>query len=342
MPRAEYQLSEEQPPSSRVARIETLLRRVPWLISTISFAVGWLGFVMVKRGESVARVIALIALAGWVWLLVEPLVRRYLERRKEGVGKFVANFLSQSIQQEMLFFCLPFLIGATQKDVGQIVFTASVAIAALLGTIDPLYAKYIGSRAAARLLFHGYCSLITAIVVLPMVVHLSLERALPLAILGVTAWMLLTLPLSLRSLNTSRQKVIWIASMLFAPLLLWGLRSQVPAAGLVVTEGLVTQTIDGLTPGTAIRRLTQEELSNGVVAFVAIRAPRGVAQSVLFEWRHGDQSERIVAEIHGGNASGWRTYARKQSFPAESRGRWTVDVLSPQRQLLKRLWFVVD
>jgi hypothetical protein len=148
--------------------------------------------------------------------------------------------------------------------------------------------------------------------------------------------------MSLASLTTSRQKAAWIASLLLAPLLLWALRSQVPAAGVVVTEGIVTQALDGLTPGAPIHKLTQQELSDGVVAFVAIRAPMGVAQSIIFEWRYGDESEQIVAAIHGGNASGWRTYARKQLFPADSRGRWTVDILTPQRQLLKRMWFVVE
>jgi hypothetical protein len=340
--RFERQHTHSAPPFSRIAQLESLLRRVPWLITTISFATGWLGFVMVKRGEGFAYTIALVATAGWVWLLIEPLVRRYLERRKQGVGKLVANFLSQSIQQEMLFFCLPFFVGATQRDVGQIVFTVSVAIAALLGTIDPLYEKVIGKRAAARLMFHGYCSLITAVVVLPMVVHLSLEAALPLAILGVTAWLVLTLPMSLASLHTSRQKFVWIASMLISPLLLWALRSQIPPAGIVVTEGIVTQTLSGLTPGPSVHKLTHQDLGAGVVAFVAIRAPMGVAQSIIFEWRYGDESERIVAAIHGGNTSGWRTYARKESFPADSRGRWTVDILTPQGQLLKRMWFVVE
>ena len=27
--------------------------------------------------------------------------------------------------------------------------------------------------------------------------------------------------------------------------------------------------------------------------------------------------ERITAEIHGGNDSGWRTYSRKESFPGQ-------------------------
>jgi hypothetical protein len=329
-------------PKSRMARVESFLRRFPWLIPSISFAAGWAGVVLVQRGDDFARSIALIALIGWLWLLIEPLVRRYLERRKEGVGNFVVNFLSQSMQQEMLFFCLPLMIGATQRDAGQIIFTIIAGSAALLTTVDPVYERFIATRAATRLMFHAYCSLIAAVVVLPMVVQFPLERALPLALIGVSAWLLLTLPMSLKSLIAPRQKAIWIMCVLWVPLLLWVLRSHVPAAGLVVTEGVITQSINELTPGVAVERVTSAELENGVIAFVAIRAPMGVAQSVVFEWRHGSESERIVAEIHGGNESGWRTFARKQSFPVNSRGKWTVDVLTPQRQLLKRLSFVVQ
>lgn len=297
---------------------------------------------MVQRGASFARTIALIALIGWVWLLIEPFVRRYLERRKEGVGKFIANFLTQSMQQEMLFFCLPLVIGATQKDVGQIAFTVLAAIAALLSTLDHIYERYIATRAATRLMFHAYCSLIAAIVVLPMVVRLPFERTFPIAIIGVSAWLLLTLPMSLMSLPNARHKSSWMLTSLSAPLLLWILRSHVPAAGLVVTQAIITQTLTELTPGAAIARLTSAQLGQGVVAFVAIRAPMGVAQNVIFEWQHGTESERIVAEIHGGNESGYRTFARKQSFPENSRGKWTVDILSPQRQLLKKLSFEVE
>jgi len=48
--------------------------------------------------EGAARWIALIALLGWPWMLAEPFVRRFLERRKRGVGKFFANMVSQWLQ----------------------------------------------------------------------------------------------------------------------------------------------------------------------------------------------------------------------------------------------------
>jgi hypothetical protein len=336
--------SETEGDASRrttLARVATFLERVPWLVPLISFASGVLGFAMVKRGADLARIIAIVALAGWLWLLIEPLVRRHLERRRSGIGKFVANFLTQSLQQEMLFFALPFLFGAMQRDVGQIAFVSIAAGAATLTALDPLYERWIAGRAATRLLFHAYCSLIAAVVVVPMVVHLSLERALPFALVCVGVWLLLTAPMSLRSLRSVRVKAIWLACSLLAPFLLWSLRAHIPPAGLAVTQAVITQSLDELTPGAPVRALTASELSAGVVAFVAIRAPSGVAQSIVFTWRYRGESERIIAEILGGNDSGYRTYSRKEKFPEDSRGRWTVDVETPQGQLLKRMQFTV-
>jgi len=205
-----------------------------------------------------------------------------------------------------------------------------------------VYERFVATRAARRLLFHAYCSWIAALVVLPMVLLLPLERALPISLVAVTIWLVLTLPLSLYSLRRRRAKAAWIAGVVFVPLLLWELRAQVPAAGLAVTEARITQTVDALVPGEPVRVLTQADLQRGVVAFAAIRAPAGLAQEVIFEWRHNGERERIVAVIQGGKADGFRVYSRKRAFPADPVGAWTVDVLTPQGQLLERLRFVVE
>jgi len=327
----------------RVRRIARIGTRFPWLLPLTSFLAGWIGFVMVQRGANVARVIALLALLGWPWLLIEPLVRRAIEKRKPRLGNFVVNFVSQSLQQELLFFSLPFLIGATQMDAGQIAFTGLAASAALISTIDPIYERYVATRAARRLLFHAYCSWLTALVVLPMVLLLPLERALPISLVGVVVWLVLTLPLSLYSLRSRKLKFAWVIGVLLVPPLLWVVRGQVPAAGLAVTEARVTQSIDELIPGAPVRILARDDLARGVIAFAAIRAPAGLAQTVIFQWQHNGESENIAEEIHGGNASGFRIYSRKRTFPQDAAGAWTVDVVTPQGQLLKRLkFFVVD
>ena len=327
---------------SLLRRIIGVLHRVPWLLPAVSFAAGWLGFLLVQRGQELARIVALLALLGWFWLLLEPWVRRRLERRRNGVGNFVVNFVTQSLQQELLFFSLPFLIGSTQRDFGQIAFTTLVAVAALVSTIDPIYERFIATRAARRMSFHAFCSWIAALVVLPMVLLVPVERALPISLLAVGGWLLLTSPLSLYSLPSWRNKLVWMIGMIGVPVLFWGLRGQVPAAGLAVTDARMTQTIDGLSPGEPVRRVGRAELERGMVAFAAIRAPTGLAQQVVFEWRHNGERERIPVEIHGGKADGFRAYSRKHIFPQDSAGVWTVDVLTPQAQLLERLRFVVE
>jgi hypothetical protein len=323
-------------------RIVGMLHRVPWLLPGLSFAAGWLGFLLVQRGQELARIVALLALLGWFWLLLEPWVRRRLERRRERVGNFVVNFVTQSLQQELLFFSLPFLIGSTQRDFGQIAFTTLVAAAALVTTIDPVYERVIATRAARRMSFHAFCSWIAALVVLPMVLLVPVERALPISLLAVGGWLLLTLPLSLYSLPRWRNKIVWMVGMIGVPILFWELRGQVPAAGLAVTDARMTQTIDGLAPGEPVRRVSRADLEHGMVAFAAIRAPTGLAQQIVFEWRHNGEREQIPVEIHGGNADGFRAYSRKQSFPQDPSGVWIVDVLTPQAQLLERLRFVVE
>jgi len=190
-------------------------------------------------------------------------------------------------------------------------------------------------------MFHAYCSWIAALIVLPIVVRLPLERALPVSLAAVGASLVLTLPLSLASMRTWRQRTIWLMALALSPLLLWSLRSHVPPAGLAVTGARITQSIDELTPGPPVQTLSRAQLAQGVIAFVAIRAPAGLSQSVVFEWRHAGESERIPAEIHGGSQSGFRTYSRKQVFPSNAAGQWVVDIRTPQGQLLKRMRFSV-
>lgn len=327
----------------RLERWREWLQRWPWLLPALSFAAGWISFALVQRGHELARWIALLAVFGWPWLLLEPLVRKGLLRRAGGrVSSLIINFITQSLQQELLFFSLPLLIGAAQPQIGQIAFVVLATGAALLSTIDPLYERFVAARPATSLLFHAYCSWIAALTLLPIVLHLPLERALPLSLGVVGIWLILALPRLLSSLGARRERIAWLLLLALLPLIPWTLRGQIPAAGLSVGEGRITQVLNGLEPGQAVSRLRAEDLRQGVVAFVAIRAPMGVAQSIVFEWRHGADSERISSKIHGGSKAGWRTYSRKQVFPHDASGRWEVRVQTPQGQLLRRLYFDVE
>jgi hypothetical protein len=62
------------------------LQRWSWLLPAISFAVGWLGFVLIQRGEAMARAVAAMALIGWIWLAAENFLGTWVVRWSGGRG----------------------------------------------------------------------------------------------------------------------------------------------------------------------------------------------------------------------------------------------------------------
>ena len=310
----------------------------------ISFAAGWLGFLLIQRGEAMARAVAAMALIGWIWLLAENFLGTWLVRWSRGrLSAKLLGFVTQSLQQEILFFALPFLIGATQRDAGQILFTSLVAAAALVSTIDKIYFPHIAARPGVSIAFHAFCTFIASLVVLPIAAAMPLERALPVAVLISGSWILLGLPRWLADTRGRRFRPLVLGALATVLVLLWQFRSHVPPAGLSLKDSRVTQSLEGLQPGPAITLIDANRLrANGAIAFVAIRAPSGLSQSVIFEWWHrGERLDQVPAKIKGGGERGWRTFTRKQNFPDDPRGRWRVDVLTPQGQLICRLVFTV-
>lgn len=320
------------------------LDRFPWLLPLASFAIGWLSFFLFQRGENLARVIAVIALVGWPWLLAENLLGRWVVARSKGrLSIGAVRFVTQQIQQEILFFALPFLFGATLLVPGQILFMALAVSVALILTLDPIYLHRIAPHAGLSSALNAYCTLIAALVVLPVALHIPLDQALPMA-LGITAISLLaSLPRMLMAVSTWRWRGIGCLALLVAFGLLWLLRGWIPPAGLWVRDARITHEVVELDPGAPIKQIEAASLhARGAVAFVSVRAPTGLSQAVVFEWRHrGKLIDPIPAEISGGREEGFRTYSRKQNFPEDSRGPWRVDLVTPDKQLIARLRFEV-
>ncbi|MCC2656246.1 MAG: hypothetical protein K0Q76_1354 [Panacagrimonas sp.] len=324
---------------------QRFLDRVPWLLPTASFSIGWLSFFLFQRGEDLARGIALIALLGWPWLLAENLLGRWVVSRSNGrLSIGAVRFVTQQIQQEILFFALPFLFGAMVLEPGQMLFVSGAVLVAILVSIDPVYLNRIAPHAGLSSALHAYCTFIASLVVLPVALHMPLEQALPLSMAITAGSLLLSLPRMLMAAPTIKMRLIGSAALVAIFPLMWASRAAIPPAGLWVREARVAQGIVDLDPGPAVENFGPGELINsGAVAFVSVRAPTGLSQAVVFDWhREGALIDRIPAEISGGREAGFRTYSRKQNFPAESRGHWRVDLRTPQGQLIARMRFTAQ
>lgn len=341
-------------------RLLNLLRSHPALLPSLSLAFGIGSFVLVQRGEGMARLMALIALVGWPWLLLEDLIGGWLSRHSRGrLPPATARFITQQVQQELLYFSLPFLFIAMNWVPEQMAFVALAAALALAATLDPLYWHRIAPNAGLSLAFHAACSFVAALSILPIALHLPVEQALPIAFATAAVILLASLPrtlvpaLDLRTVDNavpspSRRLLRRFAMPLLLAALLalaWFGRAAIPPAGLWVRDARITTTMDGHQPGpaiTAVDAATLVSADASLSAFVAVRAPQGLSQAVVFEWVHnGLVVDRIPAQIDGGREAGFRTYSRKQHFGLAPQGRWQVDLRTPQGQLIARRSFVV-
>jgi hypothetical protein len=326
-----------------LSRFERIFSRYFWLIPVFSFCFGWASFVLVQRGESLAQLIALMALGGWVWLFIQPFVaRRVFGEKHQTLSSNVSNFFSQSIQQEIFFFALPFLFAALQwRAPGQLLFTSFIVAAALLSTIDPWYDRIISKNRFTSFGYHALCSFVAALVILPIVLKLPTEKTLVVALGMLVVWMIVATPKLLFSLPNWKRRSVVLITLCAVPLAIWLGRASIPAAGLYVTSAVISSQVVDHVPVDELRVLHADQLQRGVFAHVAIKAPNGLTQGIYFEWRYGTYSETIPASITGGREQGYRTYSMKSNFPEPLVGLWAVEVRTAQGQLLKRIPFRV-
>src|SRR5262249_110476 len=153
---------------------------------------------------------------------------------------------TQQIEQEILFFALPFLYASAQFVPGHIVFLAIATVIAVLTTVDPVYFHRIAPHAGFASALHAYCTFIAALVVLPVAAHIPLDQALPLA-MGITvATLIASIP---RMLAASARPSVRVAGLVVLPLALliaWVLHSWIPPAGLWVRDARITDRVENL------------------------------------------------------------------------------------------------
>jgi hypothetical protein len=123
----------------------------------------------------------------------------------------------------------------------------------------------------------------------------------------------------------------------------WVLRSWVPPATLWMTEVAISTQVEDRTPGASLKQVSAAQIrSNGLYAYTAINAPRGLDERIYHVWKfNGKEVDRIALDIHGGRKEGYRAWTHKQNFPDNPTGKWQVRVLTENGQMIGVLRFEV-
>ena len=126
----------------------------------------------------------------------------------------------------------------------------------------------------------------------------------------------------------------------------WGARYWIPPATLSAKRMVITAQMDTATrdPGRDHARFAADTLTaNGLYAFSAIKAPRGLKQEIFHVWSHdGRVVDRIALDIVGGTRErGYRAWSHKMALGADPTGHWQVDVITDDGQLIGTEHFVI-
>ncbi|QNI03409.1 DUF2914 domain-containing protein [Halomonas sp. SH5A2] len=330
---------------SFVERLVVRLKPWTWLWPPLAFAAGLGSFFLVDRQQWLGAALALGLLFAWLLLLSESLVGRWLAHRGyPTLPKGTATFIAQMIHQETLFFTLPFILITTVWNSGQSLFSLCVVAMAVLSIIDPMYYKIAGRWRGVYFMFHALCVFLVVLVTLPIMLHLTTGQSLLLAIV---AMLLVAMP-SFWHLLKQRSFSGWfslLAMMFLVAGLAWFGRAWVPPASLWMTGTALSPAlnIQQREPRGASALTPQAIKQNGLYVYTAIRAPRGLSETISHVWHHnGEQLDVVDLDINGGREEGYRAWSHKLNFPEDPSGRWRVDIMTDSGQRLGLIRFTVS
>jgi hypothetical protein len=327
--------------SARPVAAAAFVRR--WGISLASLASGGVTLVVFRRG--VPHVGWIVGYALGLALVVAAL--RYARDRLVAGGRhrvvFAGEYTVQTLAHGLLLFVLPGYFVSTTFGALTTPFFLLLAAVTLLTTIDPWYRALIlprPGRAAAVLglaLFAGLnvawplIGLAPGRAALASAALASLAVARPPGGPGRARWR--------RLARTALPVGLAVAGA-------WLLRPAIPPVPLQLIDATLARAVVELEPVEPVTAVSVEALRawGGLVAYTPVVAPAGLRQAVLHRWRHEGTVVSTVplpTAVRGGRARGFRTFSHKTDFPADPRGRWTVDVLTASGQLIGRVAFRV-
>lgn len=327
-----------------ILRLVELLGRHPALMAIFGFVSGIASYVLVEGREEFAQAIAILMLVSWLLLVLEPWIR-VLFRRIFGISMpvMVMRFGTQMVHQESLFFALPFFIAATTWNHTQAIFTAALALSALVSVIDPLYYGQLAKRRSLYMVFHAMTLFAVLLVVLPLILLLNTQQSLLLALI-------VSLLFSIPSLWDSNPDPGWWRMPLRFLLLialggaLWQARMLIPPAALELNGITLSQQLDReqRSPGASIQTISEAAMrESGLYAWTSVKAPRGLRENIHHVWIYeGTEVDRITLDIEG-YESGYRAWTHKLNFYDDVVGDWQVQVVTDSDQLIGLLRFEV-
>jgi len=310
-----------------------------WGASLASLLAGIATLIVFQRGPDYIPWVLGYLLLLWAGGVVFAHFRQVLEARQHRIARVALDYTLQGLHQDLLLFLLPIYYASTTVSSRNVLFLLLIAAGTLLTSIDPWYQASILRypwMAPALFAFGLFASLNVGLPLIKVRSGMALVASTFLTLLAL-------IPFIRRRLSLSwRQAVLGCAlGGLLGALAIWSMRGWIPPAGLYLTAASFARSVDQMTPIDPISNTSAATLQawGGLVCFTAVSAPVGLTELIYHVWRKdGVPFARIaLSPIKGGRPGGYRTYSRRSDLGSDPVGKWTVDVLTAQGQLIGRV-----
>ena len=340
-----------------------------WAISVVSLAGGLAALFVFRRGVPHVGWIVGYVVVLWLLFTVLTQMRERLPEGSDGRQRpkavdgaagptrrdqmldrgrrlvvVAGDYTIQTLYHGLLLFVLPGYLASTTFDGITLPFFLVLAGAALLTTVDPWYRALVHPHPWGSRVFFAFSLFAGLNVALPLV---GVPPAAALAGSAGLAGLALAPAFVERTGSWPRALGGTALSAALALALAWVLMPAIPPAPLALVHPTMARAVAELEPVDPVAApIPARTLAawGGLVAYTPVSAPAGLRQPIVHRWRHDGRvvsTVRLSTPILGGRAAGFRTYSRKADFPADPRGRWSVDVVTASGQLIGRVRFTV-
>ncbi len=318
-------------------------RRVFWLLHSLwALATGVLVLVLAHERWGLAQwVVVFLGVTWFSTLFFTRLAALLPDSPKARLGKEFVSYLTRVMYQETLFFLLPFYYSSATVPSVNLLFVALLALLAVLACLDLVFDDLLRRHPWFGLLFFALVAFASLNFLLPLLLRMRLELALPVAAAcGLGA----ALPLVYQRGAWRRPAARWqLAAALLAVVVLAGpARAVVPPVPLRVTSLEWATRVDpeSVEPATTLHeRIRVDQLDAGQLAMVAeVFAPKRLPASVVLVWYRDGRELRRSRELeitpHRLGFAVWDAY--RPPAPPLPPGRYAVEVETAAGRLLGR------
>jgi len=326
-------------------------RMLWWLHSFYALGLGVFVVLFAAKGFAHARFLTIsLALAWIVVILFFRLFGSGTGQLVEGKGAkmrfFVMTYVLKNMYQGMLFFLLPFYWRAVTLDSPNQWFLLALGVCAFLSTLDVVFDRMLMRWKVAASAFYFFTLFACLNLVIPALMPNSRSAVTLVVAAAVSAVAFWSMHVPVRMLGRPLGATLLVTWTLGALAGAYFGRAAVPPVAMHVAAAAVGPKLldDG--------RLALEVSSLHVSLVCELHAvtdivvPGGKGERLIHEWWHEGELVQRMDDVDPHPQGLWDTVRLESkldedSVPTDPAGRWHVDVLTEDGQLVGRVPFTV-